>query len=148
MRQWCGADAPGGAGPWQTGSVGWLRNGGKDGLLDRSPTRPEIAAAIDIGSYSVHLLVADVDEHALRARHDESAHLGLGRTIDAEGQLGSAVPGLIDTLGTFADHARRMGARAITVAGTDPLRRAADGPSVIERIRSDTGLEAASLSHE
>jgi len=116
--------------------------------LDRSPTRPETAAAIDIGSYSVHLLVADVDVHELRARHDESAHLGLGRTIDAEGELDSVLPGLIDTLGTFADHARRMGARAITVAGTDPLRRAADGPSVIEHIRSMTGLEAASLSHE
>ena len=117
-------------------------------LLDRSLTRPETAAAIDIGSYSVHLLVADVDRYELKSRHDESAHLGLGRTIDAEGGLGSAVPGLIETLGAFADHARRLGARAITVAGTDPLRRAADGPSVIERIRSVTGLEAASLSHE
>ena len=116
--------------------------------MDHSPTRPEIAAAIDIGSYSVHLLVANVDAYELRARHDQSAHLGLGRTIDAEGELGSAVPGLIDTLGTFADQARRMGAVSITVAGTDPLRRAADGAMVIQRIRSTTGLEAASLSHE
>lgn len=107
-----------------------------------------MAAAIDIGSYSVHLLVADVGGHELRARHDESAHLGLGRTIDAEGALATALPGLLETIGAFADRARRMGAETITIAGTDPLRRATDGPAVVDLIRDTTGLDVAALSHE
>lgn len=108
----------------------------------------ETAAAIDIGSYSVHLLVADVGSHELRARHDESAHLGLGRTIDAEGALASAGAALRDTLVGYAERARRMGALTITVAGTDPFRRAADGPAVMGDIRAATGLDVAALSHE
>lgn len=110
--------------------------------------QPEMAAAIDIGSYSVHLLVANVGPHELRARHDESAHLGLGRTIDAEGSLATALPGLLETISGYADRARRMGAETITVAGTDPLRRATDGAAVVDRIRDTTGLEVAALSHE
>lgn len=115
--------------------------------MDASPGI-EIAAAIDIGSYSVHLLVAEVGNHELRARHDESAHLGLGRTIDAEGGLASAGGLLRDTLGGYADRARQLGARTITVAGTDPLRRARDGREVVEQVESATGLEIATLSHE
>lgn len=116
--------------------------------MDATLPRPEMAAAIDIGSYSVHLLVADVGGLELRARHDESAHLGLGRTIDAEGALATALPGLLETIGAFADRARRMGAETITIAGTDPLRRATDGPAVVDLIRDTTGLDVAALSHE
>lgn len=116
--------------------------------MDGSTPRLETAAAIDIGSYSVHLLVAEVGSHELRARHDESAHLGLGRTIDAEGGLASAGGLLADTLGGYAERARQLGARTITVAGTDPLRRARDGRKVIEKVESATGLEIATLSHE
>ena len=107
-----------------------------------------MAAAIDIGSYSVHLLVADVDGHELRARHDESAHLGLGRTIDEEGTLATALPGLLETIGAYADRARRMGAETITIVGTDPLRRATDRLAVVDRIRDTTGLDVAALTHE
>jgi exopolyphosphatase / guanosine-5'-triphosphate,3'-diphosphate pyrophosphatase len=116
--------------------------------VDRSPAQVEIAAAIDIGSYSVHLLVAEVGSGELRSRHDESAHLGLGRTIDDEGGLKGALPTLRETIAGFADRARQLGAKTITVAGTDPLRRAPDGPAVISQIERATGLEIATLSHE
>ena len=118
------------------------------GGSDPTSSQLETAAAIDIGSYSVHLLVAEVGTHALKARYDESAHLGLGRTIDSDGRLGGARESLRDTLVGYAERARQLGARTITVAGTDPLRRAPDARVVIGELNAATGLDVVALSHE
>ena len=58
--------------------------------MARKRPRPEVAAAVDIGSYSVHLLVAEVRGHLLEPRYDESAYLGLGLSIDETGGLGES----------------------------------------------------------
>ena len=50
------------------------------------PRRP--AAAIDLGSTSVHLLVARPDRTGLVVLHDESTFLGLGAAVDGPGSLG------------------------------------------------------------
>src|SRR5262245_18287477 len=81
-----------------------------DRPMARDRQRPRIGAAIDIGSYSVHLLVAEQQGKRLIELHDESAFLGLGRTIDADGQLGRGAAQLIDTLATYAQRARDQGA--------------------------------------
>jgi len=107
-----------------------------------------IAAAVDIGSYSVHLLVAEVGTHALRTVHDESAFLGLGRRLLDNGRLGSARVLLRETIEGFAAHAATLGAREITIVGTDPLRRAPDGAYAIDDIRTSTGIDVTVLGHE
>jgi exopolyphosphatase/guanosine-5'-triphosphate,3'-diphosphate pyrophosphatase len=116
--------------------------------MARERPSERIGAAIDIGSYSVHLLVADIHGSQVEALHDESAFLALGRTIDAQGSLGHASAQLIDTLANFAGRARSLGAPTITVVGTDPLRRAADAAKVVGDIRAAIGVRAAILSHE
>ncbi len=116
--------------------------------MSRERRRQRIGAAIDIGSYSVHLLVAGVKGNRLEELHDESAFLGLGRAIDADGGFGPAGAQLVDTLGTFAGRAREMGAQSITVVGTDPLRRATDAAKVVAEIRATIGVDAVVLSHE
>ena len=110
--------------------------------------RPEVGAAVDIGSYSVHLLVAEVGAHELHERHDESAFLGLGRTIDEEGSLGSARGSLVETVAGFAAQAFSLGAESLTVVGTDPLRRAIDAREAIEDVRAATGIQITVLSQE
>jgi exopolyphosphatase / guanosine-5'-triphosphate,3'-diphosphate pyrophosphatase len=107
-----------------------------------------LAASVDIGSYSVHLLVATVHGHGLDEVFDESAFLGLGRIIDHEGELGSGQAILIDTIQRYAARARDLGAAPVTLAGTDPLRRAPDAALAIRRIQAATGLDVATLSHE
>lgn len=111
--------------------------------------RPEVGAAVDIGSYSVHLLVAEVGAHDLQPRHDESAYLGLGRAIDAEGgRLGPARATLVETIVGFAARAAAIGATRLTIVGTDPLRRAVDARDAVQDIRASTGVEVTILSHE
>jgi len=107
-----------------------------------------VVAAIDVGSYSVHLLVARVHGRALETLHDESAFLGLGRTVDAEGAIGSALPALTATLADYVAVARELGASAVVVVGTDPLRRALDASAVRSEVTRAAGVELAVLSHE
>jgi exopolyphosphatase / guanosine-5'-triphosphate,3'-diphosphate pyrophosphatase len=116
--------------------------------MARKRPRSEVAAAVDIGSYSVHLLVATVRGHVLEARHDESAFLGLGRAIDQTGELGVARPQLVETISTFVMQAWSLGASTITIVGTDPLRRAADAGSAVGEIAASTGVNVAVLGHE
>jgi len=101
-----------------------------------------VGAAIDIGAYSVHLLVAEVHGHSLVPIVDESVALGLGATVDARGELGAeAAMGLANALETYHDLARRHGASTVAVVATDPLRRAADSPAVVEAINQRIGVE-------
>ena len=80
-----------------------------DRPMARERRRQRIGAAIDIGSYSVHVLVAEQRGDAAVERHDESAFLGLGpaRSMPT-GELGpQRAPQLIDTLAAFAQPGAR-----------------------------------------
>jgi exopolyphosphatase/pppGpp-phosphohydrolase len=111
-------------------------------------SRRTIRAAIDIGSYSVHLLVARLRSRGIEAIHDESAFLGLGRTIDREGRLASALPELTATIAAFKIAALARDAVTVTVVGTDPLRRALDSRAARAQIEAATGLAVETLSHQ
>ena len=56
------------------------------------PEGAAIQAAIDVGSTSVHLLVAAIDAHRVIPLLDESAFLGLGDRVARDGRLGAGGP--------------------------------------------------------
>lgn len=108
-----------------------------------------VGAGVDIGSYSVHLLVAGVRGHRLEPLADESAFLGLGATIDAQGELGpDARAALVAALVAFVERARLFGAETIAFVATDPLRRARDAAQALEEIAAATGIEVEVLKSE
>jgi exopolyphosphatase/guanosine-5'-triphosphate,3'-diphosphate pyrophosphatase len=110
---------------------------------------PARAAAVDIGSTSVHLLVAEVSGHGLEPLLDVSELLGLGDRIEATGMLGRSGRGLlVATLVEYAASARALGVApgAIVFAGTDPLRHAADGARACAEIERATGVAVHVLS--
>ena len=110
---------------------------------------PAVGAAIDLGSNSVHLVVARIDGHVLVPLVDESAFLGLGAAVDGGSALGvTATQRLVDTLGGYAGTARALGAATITLLGTEPIRRAADAGRVVLAVEAGTGLPLSVLSHE
>jgi exopolyphosphatase/pppGpp-phosphohydrolase len=112
-------------------------------------TTRTIGAAVDLGSNSVHVLVAGLDDHRLRPILDESVFMGLGAAVDARAHLGQrARTELSDVLKGYAERARDLGARGITFLGTEPLRRAADGARIVDDVLRATDVPLLVLSHE
>jgi hypothetical protein len=112
-------------------------------------TSPTVAAAIDIGSNSVHLLVAVVRGHRLQPLLDTSEFLGLGVAVDERAALGSELrERLVETVRGYVEQARMLGADRIAIVGTDPLRRAADGAEAAAAIDAATGERTHVIGHE
>jgi len=107
-----------------------------------------VVAAVDIGSYSVHLLVARIHGRRIETLHDESAFLGLGRAIDDAGRIGTAGDLVVETLERYFLTAQALEAWVMVVVATDPFRRAPDASDLETRIKARLGLEIITLSHE
>ncbi|MCJ7712495.1 MAG: hypothetical protein MUQ32_16870, partial [Chloroflexi bacterium] len=113
------------------------------------PPGTAIGAGIDIGSTSVHLLVAAIGDHRLDPLLDESAFLGLGDRVARDGYLGTTARGeLVDALAAYVETARGLGAENITLIGTEPLRRAEDGPALVQAVEERTGVPLHVLDHD
>lgn len=112
-------------------------------------TVPSTGAAVDLGSNSVHLLVAAIDGHTLRPLADESVFLGLGAAVDGSGHLGAARRAdLTAALAAYAGTARRLGAARLTLLGTEPIRRAADAARVVSEVGAAIDVPLHVVSHE
>ncbi len=113
------------------------------------PADAIVGAAVDVGANSVHLLVAAVDGHRVIPLVDESVFLGLGDRVASHGYLGSAArEELVLALATYAETARRLGARDITFVGTEPIRRAADAAALIHEVAARSGVPLYVLDHQ
>jgi exopolyphosphatase/pppGpp-phosphohydrolase len=111
--------------------------------------QPHIGASVDLGSNSVHLLVAGIHDHELRPMADESVFLGLGAAIDQQAHLGAGRrAGLVEALVRYATTARQLGASAITFMGTEPIRRAADAARIVVDVERATSVPLQVLTHE
>ena len=105
-----------------------------------------IAAAIDVGSNSVHLLLTELDGEVLR---DESELLGLGAMVDMEGFIpDDGVEAMVDLITRYVNEAVEEGADSVTLVATEPLRRASNRTRAKEAVLAATGLELHVLSHE
>jgi exopolyphosphatase/guanosine-5'-triphosphate,3'-diphosphate pyrophosphatase len=114
------------------------------------PARRRVAA-VDVGSTSVHLLVADLDEATgeLEPILDASELLGLGTRVEGQGLLGrEARAELATVLAGYAAEARRLGAERIVVVGTDPLRHAADAARTCWESESVSGVPTHVLEQD
>ena len=108
-----------------------------------------VGAAIDVGSNSIHLLVAMLGRSRLRTLVDESVQLGFGSVVDREGRLGSdARSAGVAALRGYVEQARGLGAEHITLVATEPLRRASDRSMFQSDVLRSTGLPLHVLSHE
>ncbi|MFZ5852957.1 MAG: hypothetical protein ACOYXS_00435 [Chloroflexota bacterium] len=104
-------------------------------------------AAVDVGSTSVHLLVAHVDRHVIRPLADDSVLLGLGGRVEETGYLGASTrAGLAAVLADDAVRARALGADPVVFIATEPLRRAADAARAVVEVERESGVALHVLS--
>lgn len=108
-----------------------------------------IAAAVDVGSNSVHLLIARIGRDGLKTLRDESVLLGLGEIVDRDGELpAGAQVALAAALSRYVGLARQQRAGSISLIGTEPMRRAANGRAVASSISRQLGVPLTLLSEQ
>ena len=99
-------------------------------------------AAIDIGTNSTKMTIADADEAGtLHIVQQASETTRLGAGVDAGKRLGDdAQSRTLSALVRFAADARALGAVEIIAAGTSALRDAANGADFLARAQTEAGL--------
>lgn len=111
------------------------------------------AAALDLGSNSFHLLVADVRSRGVAGSPGpwidrvttRKTTLRLAERIAADGRFGDAADRLVEAAAELVEVARAEGAAELMCVGTSALREAADGPEVRARLRDEVGLDVRVL---
>lgn len=109
-----------------------------------------IAAAIDVGTNSIKLVVGETDDTgAVRILHNASEIARLGENVDASGRLSTdAQSRAIESLARLTDAARAFGAGAVRMAGTSALRDAANRGDFAEMVRRELGVELEVITEE
>jgi exopolyphosphatase / guanosine-5'-triphosphate,3'-diphosphate pyrophosphatase len=105
-------------------------------------------AAIDIGSNSVRLLVAEaLRGSTYRILDEEREPTRLGRSVSAKGQLDDeSMERTITALRTFKQIAAGYQATSLRTIATCAVREARNGPEFCRRVREQVGLEVEVIS--
>jgi exopolyphosphatase/guanosine-5'-triphosphate,3'-diphosphate pyrophosphatase len=98
-------------------------------------------AALDIGSNTVHLLVADADgpSQLVDVDHHETMPR-IGKAVEATGSVGDEkLREVVADVTRFAARARELGAERLLVGATEAVRKAADSERVLEAVGAAAG---------
>jgi exopolyphosphatase/pppGpp-phosphohydrolase len=107
------------------------------------------AAVIDIGSNTIHLLVANCPAGRIQPIHDRSVRSGLGIAVADGAPLGSdRIQAVASVVRVLAAEAREHRAREVTVLGTHAVRAAPDRDALLRVIERDAGVVVHVLSPE
>jgi exopolyphosphatase/guanosine-5'-triphosphate,3'-diphosphate pyrophosphatase len=108
-------------------------------------------AAIDVGSNTVHLVVARLAAGGddLRYLDDQVELVRLGADVSATGSIGTArMARAVQTVRQQTERARALGASGVLGIATEGVRSAANGAELIERVRREAGVELALVTGE
>jgi exopolyphosphatase / guanosine-5'-triphosphate,3'-diphosphate pyrophosphatase len=105
-------------------------------------------AALDVGTNSTRLLVADVAGGAIVAEHArEMVITRLGRDVDRTGRFDpAALAGTLEVLAGYAGTCRRLGVEDRRLVATSATRDAADRQAFLDGVRDLLGVEAEVLT--
>jgi len=103
---------------------------------------PTVLAAADIGSNTVHLLVANIGLTGLQRLSNDSEWLSLGQVVSHTGEIPKEIVGrLVSTLTEFKAKAKSLDAGGLYVFATEAVRKAKNHKEVLRFVRKETGLE-------
>jgi exopolyphosphatase/guanosine-5'-triphosphate,3'-diphosphate pyrophosphatase len=105
-------------------------------------------AAIDIGSNSLHMVVAEVGPNgSQRLLGREREMVRLGKTGFGEGALSEvAMQDALEALAKMTTIARLKGAERVVAVATSAVREAANGADFLARVKAHTGLDVQLLT--
>jgi exopolyphosphatase/guanosine-5'-triphosphate,3'-diphosphate pyrophosphatase len=108
----------------------------------------ERLAAIDIGSNSLHMVVAEVGPNgSQRLLGREREMVRLGKTGFGEGALSeAAMQDGLEALAKMTTIARLKGAERVVAVATSAVREAANGADFLARVKAHTGLDVQLLT--
>lgn len=105
-------------------------------------------AAVDVGTNSVRLLVADPGE-PLTTVTREMHITRLGQAVDASGHFhDDALARTLDRVEAYAERWRELGAQRVRVAATSAVRDAADRDRFVDGVAARVGVRPVVLSAE
>lgn len=108
---------------------------------------PPVLAAIDIGSNTIHLVVARSKPTDLDILADEVELVRIGESVTANGEISEEkMLASIETLQRYQKLAKEKRAKQIFVIATEAIRQATNNAAFIERVRQETGLEVHLIS--
>ncbi|WP_169728396.1 Ppx/GppA family phosphatase [Geminicoccus roseus] len=120
--------------------------------LDLHPERAlrrdsDLYAIVDIGSNSVRLVVYDELGRAPLPRFNEKSLCRLGSGLDATGELApEGFRRTVEATRRFRAIADAMGVVRIDVLATEAVRRASNGPALVDAIKEEAQFEVRILS--
>ncbi|MCB0875910.1 MAG: Ppx/GppA family phosphatase [Solirubrobacterales bacterium] len=104
-------------------------------------------AAIDMGTNSTRLLVADVGDGMVDPVRRESRVTGFGRGVEISGSLSTeAIEGVFAAVGDYLDLARDLGAAEIFAFATSAARDASNAAAFMAELRERYDLRAQILT--
>ena len=106
-------------------------------------------AAVDLGSNSTRLLVAEVDDDRANALVRRTTVTCLGEGVDASRRLlPAAVERVLAALAEYVVELDRHGVAVVLAVATSAVRDAANGAEFLARVEAATGLPTRLLSGE
>ena len=120
-----------------------------EAVSQRDSLRQRTYGVVDIGSNTVHLLVARTNGRTVEPILDTSETLGLGADVDADGFISEGkLAELVRTLQTYQKAAAAEGVDRLHLLATHAIRVAGNSGQVGEVVKRDTGLDVEVLAPE
>jgi exopolyphosphatase/guanosine-5'-triphosphate,3'-diphosphate pyrophosphatase len=114
---------------------------GHDGLM--------LCAAIDIGSNTTRVLVAELIDGQLKKVMEQRAYTRISKSVDDSGAISrDKVEEVGELVATQVRLARELGAEEIRAVATAAVREASNGPAVAAAISAAAGVDVDILSGE
>ena len=109
----------------------------------------DVAAAIDIGSNTVHMLVGAWRDGRVEPLDDAAELIGLAEDVYARGRVSPArLAEAVDAVARLVRRAREGGANDVLLVATAAVRDAANADDVAAAVREHTGLQLQLIDGE
>jgi exopolyphosphatase / guanosine-5'-triphosphate,3'-diphosphate pyrophosphatase len=115
----------------------------------RREPRPYRIAAIDVGTNSIHMIIAEAQRHGYRVIDKEKQMVQLGRgSLEGKPLTEDAFERGVSTLRTMADIARRHHVNDVVAVATSAIREAPNRRRFINEVQKSAGVKLRVISGE